>query len=447
MSSLFGLVPDGAGFNAKTTEDLLDSIEENEKADIDQEVDVSADGPLGQINGVFAKELAEAWEVIQAVHGARDPNNAEGAALDALMAITGAFRLEATESTVVLTATGTPATSLLTGRQASTTLTGDTWLTTADATIAAVAAWAATTAYVVGDRVTLGSQVYQATVAGTSGGSGPVGTTQGVTEVDGTVTWINVGPGTGAVDVNAENSVTGPIAANANVITTIDTAVSGWLGVINLLDATPGTDIQTDPAARLRRELLLRQQGKSTLEAVRASVLAVTGVTEAFVFENTSLVTDGDGVPGKAFEVVADGGADADIRQAIFDTKPIGIESHGDLSGSVTDSQGFSHTIEHSRPTDIEIYIDITLTTDGDYPTNGDDQVKDALATKFTDDGNGIGDDVILEQIKCAAFEVSGVVDITDFKIDVTASPTGTSNIAIANRELAKFDTSRITVL
>lgn len=52
--------------------------------------------------------------------------------------------------------------------------------------------WAATTAYIVGDFVlpTIGGLLFQATVAGTSGGSEPTfPTTIGATVVDGGVTW------------------------------------------------------------------------------------------------------------------------------------------------------------------------------------------------------------------------------------------------------------------
>lgn len=55
------------------------------------------------------------------------------------------------------------------------------------------AAWAATTAYVAGDIVVKSSLAYEATVAGTSGGTGPSGT--GTAIVDGSVTWKYVGPG------------------------------------------------------------------------------------------------------------------------------------------------------------------------------------------------------------------------------------------------------------
>ncbi len=58
-----------------------------------------------------------------------------------------------------------------------------------------LAAWAASTAYALGDRIINGGNVYLCTVAGTSAASGgPTGTTTDI--VDNTVTWNYVSAGT-----------------------------------------------------------------------------------------------------------------------------------------------------------------------------------------------------------------------------------------------------------
>lgn len=55
------------------------------------------------------------------------------------------------------------------------------------------AAWEATTAYVVGDRVRLsGGAILEATEAGTSGASAPTAPAVGATVEDGTVTWRRI---------------------------------------------------------------------------------------------------------------------------------------------------------------------------------------------------------------------------------------------------------------
>lgn len=61
--------------------------------------------------------------------------------------------------------------------------------------------WSASKAYVVGQQVHLGGNVYRATAAGTSASSGgPTGTGTGIT--DGGVTWAYVG----SVDMTLDNT-------------------------------------------------------------------------------------------------------------------------------------------------------------------------------------------------------------------------------------------------
>ncbi len=222
---------------------------------------------------------------------------------------------------------------------------------------------------------------------------------------------------------------------------------------LNQLDAiVVGQDLETDVELRLRRVEDLRAQGNATIEAIKSDVLEVVGVDEVFVFNNPSDIVDADGLPPHSFEVVvkAPSATDAQIATAIFLSGGAGIGSFGSITEIVTDSQGFAQTIKFSRAAEVTIFIDITVVTNTDpavgpvYPSDGDAQVAAALVAK----GNtlGIGDDVILEFIKCDAFDVSGVLDIPVFEMDVTEFPSATANIPIGGRSISDFDTSRIVV-
>ena len=57
-----------------------------------------------------------------------------------------------------------------------------------------------------------------------------------------------------------------------------------------------------------------------------------------------------------------------------------------------------------------------------------------------------IGEDVIFLAYNCIPLEEAGVLDVTAFFTGFAPAPTGTINLVIAIRELAKFDTSRITI-
>jgi uncharacterized phage protein gp47/JayE len=194
----------------------------------------------------------------------------------------------------------------------------------------------------------------------------------------------------------------------------------------------------------------LRFQGSATIEAIRADVLSVDDVEQVFVYENVGLITDGRNLPPKSIEVIAQGGTDADVAEAIFDSKAAGIESYGhapnDVTEIVTDSQGIDHTINFTRPTEVAIYIDLELDYDPSIynPATDDDLVKAAL--KALGDSLILSQTVIYERFQAEVFSIPGVVDCQVFKLDDIFPPVGTSNVLLTERELAVFATAAITV-
>jgi uncharacterized phage protein gp47/JayE len=435
------------GFRKKTRQEIIDEIVASVTADISPSLNTESTAILGQLIGVIADQLSQDWDVLEDCYDSQYPDSAADASLDGVCAITGATRLAASESTVTLTVTGDDATVLAIGRQARVPA-GGIFETLAAATITQATAWASATAYSVGDYVRNDSpeNIYVCTVAGTSAGSGgPTG--EGTAIVDNTVTWRFLGDGEGYATVAAQATETGVIVALAYQVTEIVTAVSGWLGVTNETDAVTGTAIETDAAFRIRRENLLTVAGKGTVDTIRAKLLLVDNVTEALVFENTSDVTDGNGVPPHAIQCVVLGGTDADVAQAIFDDKPAGIATYGtDISEVIVDSQGTNHTILADRADPIDMFLDITVITDGDYPADGDTQV--AAALKALGDTLQIGEDVIYNQFLgetlTTAGGVSGVVDVQSMALD--KRPVTVTTVATENFSLNSGDTLTVKI-
>lgn len=437
----YGLL--STGFSPKPYEAVLADVQAALRASFGESIDLSASSVFGQLAAIFAEQVSDAWDAAQSVYNAFVPDAATGAALDALAAVTGTLRLAALPSTVTLTCTGTPGTALSAGRRASVAETLERFTTTEAATIVAVDARATTTAYVVGDRVTNSSRVYECTIAGTTGGGGgPTSTATAIT--DGTVTWAYVGEGTGAVDVAAESVNTGPVVGAARTIATIETAVSGWSTVVNLADATQGRDVETDADLRIRREADLQATGGGAIEQIREALSSVADVEAVTVYENTTDATV-DSIPPHAVEALVLGGAAGDIRAALFAAVAAGIATYGSTSGTVTDSMGISHTVKFSRPTEVPIYFAVTLVKDPDaYPSDGDAQVKQAIV----DYGNTfrMGWDVRSSAFAARVFSVPGVLDVTACYIGTAPSPGTDTTITTTARELATFDTANVGV-
>lgn len=380
----FGL--SATGFLMPTLQELIDEQVAAFKGQFGESIDVSDASPFGQLAAINAERELLLWQGQQAVWAAFTPDGASGASLDQVAGLTGTVREAATPSTVTATLSGTPATLVPAGSVASVTGTGARFVTLADATIG----------------------------------------------------------GGGTVSAAMESEDDGPIVAAAGTLTVIETPVSGWTGVTNALDAVLGQSEETDPSLRLRREEELRAIGTSPVEAIRSDLLLVTGVTQAAVFENPTDVTDADGVGPHGVECLVQGGADADIRAAIFAAKAAGIATYGTTSGSVTDSQGFTHTIKHTRPTEIDIYVGVELVINSDeYPADGDTQIEAAIVAYG--DAQRAGKNVVASRLESECFTVAGVLEAI-CKIGTAAAPTLRTTIAISLRQLAVFDTGRITV-
>lgn len=394
---------EATGFVSETVDSLKAAVETDQLADIDPSLNLTATSVLGQLNGIYAGKLAEAWEALQAVYSAFDPDAASGASLERIAAITGTVRKAATKSTLTATVN-----------------------LDAGATLAIGAA----TASDVGNP----SARFVNTTSATNGGGSPAN-----------------------FQVEMEAEVTGPVTVNVGQMTVIETPVSGWNSITNdtqpsVVAGTIGTDLETDAALRVRREDELRQSGAGTVEAIRADLLQnVDGVTASLVIENDGITVDGAGRPPKSFEAVVVGGTNDDVAQQIWDSKPAGIETHGGTSGNATDSGGVTRVMNFSRPTLKTVYLEIDIAIDSDtYPIDGDAQVAAAVAA-FAALNLSIGDDVILSALYPSIFSIAGVLDVTEIRADFTASPVPTANLTIAETEFAEIvdhtvDPARIVV-
>lgn len=371
------------GFTAKPLEVCLAEIRDRLRLVFGAGVDLDERQPLGQLAGIVAEREAELWELIEDVYRAMDPAGNVGDAQDAICAITGTIREPPRKSSVTAQLGGTAGTIVPAGAVAKVSGTGVRFALRAPVAV----------------------------------------------------------PGTGVFDAVD----TGPLPAQAGTLTVIETPVGGWSTVTNLLDATLGANIESHGTLRVRREQELRAGGAAALDAIRAKVLAVPGVLACTVFENTGSTTSGDGIPAKAFEVLAQGGSAYDIALAIWRAKAAGIEAHGTTSVQVADSQGVNRTVKFTRPAIKSIYAAVTLTKDAArFPADGADQVKAAIvaaAAKLS-----VGDDVITRALIPSVLSVSGVLDVPSLFVGLAANPTSEANLVIAARELAAFDTSRIAV-
>lgn len=388
-------------------------------------IDVS-DGSLdGNWIAIDSEREAAIWDQMQAIVSAYDPDTSTGDAQDAIAAITGSSRRPARSSSVVETLCGTPTTFVPGGSGIRTTSTGVDFTTFAGATITLLPSWVASHAYIVGTRVTNSTRCYQCTIAGTSAASiGPITTALAI--VDGTVTWTYIGEGTGAVDVTCTSVLKDVIVAVARDLNAPQVVIGGWLTATNLLDASVGAPQQTNESLRVTREAEIADAGTGTLNATVAALLKATGVTAVSGFQNLTEAVDSLGMPPHSVQFLITGGDPAVIGAVLFANVGGGIVTIGTTTVLINDSEGTPQTYKFTRPTDVLVYADVTLTYDpkaaskGGYPSDGDAQVELAL-TSFAATNQVGGKDVINSSVRASilpvfvnAVKVAGVQGVLD---------------------------------
>jgi uncharacterized phage protein gp47/JayE len=472
------------GFVKKTLPQIKAELEASFQAVFGNDIDLSADGSFGQIIGVLSQREADLWDGAEEIYTSRNVTQATGVSLDSIVAEIGVIRIDASPTVVEnVIFYGDEGTAIAIGKKAkqanadltysvvdsAVTITkaaarevqlepnttfpltgGETFTVTIDATPYTYVGIAADTkAIVINALVSLI----------TAGSWGGVASNVNDTylklldkDLDFSVTWTSTFDlfllGSGG-DVEADED--GPNSLPANTLDTIATPISGWDSVNNPEAGTTGRDVETDDELRLRFASTFLA-GNATDEAIRAKLLNnVDGVQTASVTSNRSLATDGEGRPPKSFEAVVQGGSDSDVAEEIWKTMPSGIESFGNTSEIIVDSEGRNQTIKFSRPTEIFIYVKVQrdFYNEEEYPTDGDNQIKQKIVewalTEYTP-----GKDVIRGRLNIPIYEVPGIGEL-NVLIDWIPSPGGTptyveEDAPIASREIAVFDTSRIVV-
>lgn len=386
-----------AGFVKKPFSIIHDEITEAYRDKLGRGIDLSDESPDGQIIGINSIQIASLWDALEASYYAKYPHTATGISLDNACLATNAKRENALKSVTTLTFTA-----------------------------------AATTSIPIG---TLAETAEGIRVATTELGEVPIGGT--------------------SVTVAASAITTGAIVALSGTIEILTNPISGVTAVTNPTDLGGGSEEETDADFKARRILELQSAGKPTADGIRNQLLGLDYVLKAFTVSNKTDATDGDGRPPHSIECfisanvtgsladIANADKVAEIAELIFKSKADGIQTWGDISTPIIDSQGNIEIVRFSEPEPIEIVISSLLivnTTAAEgaiFPANGLDLVEVAILEYGATLAGG--QDVWAAKILSAILSIPGVRNISTLVIngematDVTISPTQISKWLSSN--------------
>lgn len=478
------------GFLKPTLAEIKAEMEDDFKLAFGNQVNLSPGSVNATLIGIFAERESLLWEAAEGVYQSQYPNSAEGVSLANIGAITNSAPRGATKSFITAQLLfGTPGTSVpaltvfsVANNPTARFVTADTVVLgtgvdevqhLAFSLVPTSGAWnliidgvtfALTfnqSAAAIQTQIQADGRFSDVTVTGdyTAGfditfagdqGKRPwdlvvVNDTLLATATPVTVTPTETTLGVAQVTVRVDAETAGPVAAPTGLLTVIETPVTGLTRTLNLSDAVVGENAETAAEFRLRRISELAQSGAATLPAIRTKLKQVADVNDAIVFENTTLVVDGDGRPPKSIQVFVDGGEDQAIGEALWLAKPGGIETFGDVDVTLIDSQGLSQTVYFNRPTPINIWVEVDVESNDDYPVDGDDQVINAILAYAQT--LVVGQDILVypKLLPAIVDVVAGIEDI-EIRIGTAINPTLDDNVVVAANEIAKFDSARIEV-
>jgi uncharacterized phage protein gp47/JayE len=319
------------GMHIPSYADIRDDLTERFKTIFGQDVYLENDSQDYQFISDVALKIYESNLTAQLAYNNRGPGTAVGSGLDGVVKINGIKRKTASYSTCSVVITGTAGTVITSGVISDAN--GNNWD--------------------LPETVTIGS--------------------------DGTAT------------VTATCQTAGDIAAGVGDLSTIVTTTKGWESVTNTVAATEGTAVETDSTLRARQKVSVALPSQTLLVGTTGAIAAVPGVTRVKVYENDTDAVDSNGLPEHSITAVVEGGADADIAEAIYYKKGIGGYTNGSTEVLITDSYLNNITVRFERPSYVNVEVTYNLKALSGYTTATTDAIKEAAVNFLNSFGLGVG--------------------------------------------------------
>jgi uncharacterized phage protein gp47/JayE len=387
---------DGDGLTLKTLPEIVTELGDGLKAIYGDDINIGSDTPDGQLINIVAQEAIDLREVLRDVNSSFDPDQAQGAVLDQRVAINGTKRRGATFTIQPISITV----------DRSVTLSG------LDASA---------------DLIEIPAGVY--TVKDDAGNQFVLLAT------------VTVAAGTHSLSFRASNI--GAVQTTINTITIPVTAIAGVTAINNTSGVTTqGVDEESDAALRLRRQRSIAGSSQGYTDSLEAKILSLDDVSACNVEENTTAVTDSNGIPPHSVWCVVENGSNADIAEAIYEKKSAGCGTKGSVSVTVTRVNGRTVVMKFDRPVLINLYIRATLAV----PSGGSidtDYLKAQIVANIT---YLIGEDATSDEIVCFLKNLNPLYRITLAGISTNGSTWFEYIAAASIQNKFVLDATRITL-
>lgn len=324
---------DSTGLQLATRTELVAQFTADMQAIYGADINLGSDTPDGQMMNIFIQSVLDVQDLLSQIYNSFDPDLAIGNILDQRVSINGIQRQAGTFTLTNITIVTSQACNLYGLDQSA-------------------------------------QPVF--TVADNAGNQFQLQQTQNIS-----------GPGTYVFSFQA--SVPGAILTVPNTITVPVTIVLGVTSINNPTAASSvGLNEESDAQLRIRRQKSVSLASQGFLAGLLAALENINGITSAFVYENNTGSTDGDGVPGHSIWVIVSGtAAAADIANAIYQKRNAGCGMFGSQTFTITQLDGGAFVVAWDNVASQNLFISFTAgSIDGINPPDIA-SIRSQLVNKF----------------------------------------------------------------
>lgn len=265
-------------------------------------------------------------------------------------------------------------------------------------------------------------------------------------------------PSGGGIDLPFSCTTTGPIECPANSLTVIFRAIPGWDSINNAADGVAGNNVENRADFETRRGQSVALNAIGILPAIKAAVLNVPNVLDAYATENStasSVTIGGVSVAARTLYVSVSGGDLDAIAYAIWRKKPPGCGYTGTTTRTVTDSNsGYSipyptYSVTFTVPTSVPIFFAVGIFNTSAVPADATAQIQSAIQNAFDGLDGGprarIGSTLFASRFYGAIASLGPWAQIVSVKVGIT-SPGALDDITLNINQIPTLAVSNITV-
>ena len=231
------------------------------------------------------------------------------------------------------------------------------------------------------------------------------------------------------------------VEAKVGAISKIQSSVLGWRSVNNYLPVFASRPVESDEEYRYRLNLC-RGKAVGSYDAIWMRLMSIRGVSFVNVRENLK-PTESNGIMNAGIAITVQGGVEDEIAQEIYDCLPVGIATSGVIEKTVLDFNGGQHPVRFSRPDQVPLQINMSITIYNDFPSNGKQLIKQAIVDWFN--SLRVGDDVHYSRLYEPINSIRGF-SVNSLKLSKVGNTPSTDNIRLNYNEIPIITPDRIII-